>query len=165
MKIEKIDKEDAIDIELTPTEEASSSNTKSDIVTTSDDNKKALKPIDDDEKRERELNADFDFARKAMKNALEQGSLALNDMLILAQSMDHPRAYEVFGQLMKGVVESSREYVALHEGLKNAKPEGQVAGPKSQTNIAFIGSTHELQKILKGKIDLKDINYIENDED
>ena len=68
--------------------------------------------------------------------------------LILAKEGEHPRAYEVAGQLIKNVGEVTEKLVDLQEKMKKLK-EVPEHGPKSVTNALFDGSTKELQKMLK----------------
>tara|TARA_Y200000002_G_scaffold2946_1_gene2746 strand:- start:203 stop:622 length:420 start_codon:yes stop_codon:yes gene_type:complete len=93
---------------------------------------------------------DFETGRKNLYNLLDKGNEAIDGILNLAKEGEHPRAYEVAGQLIKTVSEVSQDLLNLQEKLKKVK-EVPDKGPKNVTNALFVGSTTELQKMLKGK--------------
>ena len=93
---------------------------------------------------------DFETGRKNLYNLLDKGNEAIDGILNLAKEGEHPRAYEVAGQLIKTVSEVSEDLLNLQEKLKKVK-EVPDKGPKNVTNALFVGSTTELQKMLKGK--------------
>ena len=93
---------------------------------------------------------DFETGRKNLYNLLDKGNEAIDGILNLAKEGEHPRAYEVAGQLIKTVSEVSQDLLNLQDKLKKVK-EMPDKGPKNVTNALFVGSTTELQKMLKGK--------------
>jgi len=93
---------------------------------------------------------DFETGRKNLYNLLDKGNEAIDGILALAKEGEHPRAYEVAGQLIKTVSEVSQNLLDLQEKLKKIKDVPNT-GPKNVTNALFVGSTTELQKMLKGK--------------
>ena len=93
---------------------------------------------------------DFETGRKNLYNLLDKGNEAIDGILSLAKEGEHPRAYEVAGQLIKTVSEVSQNLLDLQEKLKKIK-EVPDKGPKNVTNALFVGSTTELQKMLKEK--------------
>lgn len=100
------------------------------------------------------IDDDFDQARQALKNMIVKGQDIVNDMASIAKQSDHPRAYEVAGQLIKTVAETAKDLLDLQKQKKElAKPAaGEV--PKqigTQNNIVFSGSTTDLIKMLKNK--------------
>jgi len=100
----------------------------------------------------KDLDADYEYTRDNLKEIIEKGSEALDGILELAQASDHPRAYEVVGQIIKNVADVNRQLIDLQKDIKGLKKTE--SGPKNVTNALFVGSTHELQKLLKGKLDL-----------
>ena len=68
----------------------------------------------------------------------------------VAKESDHPRGYEVAGNLIKQVAEVTEKLGDLQEKMKRLK-EVPNSAPKNVTNALFVGSTAELQKMLKGK--------------
>lgn len=98
---------------------------------------------------------DFDQARQALKNMLMKGQDVVNDMANIAKQSDHPRAFEVTGQLIKTVAETAKDLLALQKQKKElSAPAPGTEAPKqigTQNNIVFSGSTTDLIKMLKNK--------------
>ena len=97
-----------------------------------------------------DVDTDFDTGRGELYKLLEKGNQAIDGILALAKEGEHPRAYEVAGQLIKTVSEVSQNLLDLQEKLKKIKDVPNT-GPKSVTNALFVGSTTELTKLLKKK--------------
>ena len=93
---------------------------------------------------------DFETGRKNLYNLIDKGNEAIDGILNLAKEGEHPRAYEVAGQLIKTVSEVSQNLLDLQDKLKKVK-EVPDKGPKNVTNALFVGSTTELQNMLKEK--------------
>ena len=99
---------------------------------------------------EKNPDIDFETGRKNLYNLIDKGNEAIDGILNLAKEGEHPRAYEVAGQLIKTVSEVSQNLLDLQDKLKKVK-EVPDKGPKNVTNALFVGSTTELQKMLKEK--------------
>mgnify|MGYP003131701488 FL=1 len=99
---------------------------------------------------DKDPDIDFETGRKNLYNLIDKGNEAIDGILNLAKEGEHPRAYEVAGQLIKTVSEVSQNLLDLQEKLKKVK-EVPDKGPKNVTNALFVGSTSELQKMLKEK--------------
>jgi len=99
---------------------------------------------------DKDPDIDFETGRKNLYNLIDKGNEAIDGILNLAKEGEHPRAYEVAGQLIKTVSEVSQNLLDLQDKLKKVK-EVPNTGPKNVTNALFVGSTTELQKMLKGK--------------
>ena len=104
----------------------------------------------DDLLDDEDIDLDYKYQRENFYRLVEQGSTAIEGILELAREGEHPRAYEVAGQLIKNVAEVTEKLGDLQEKMKKLK-EVPDHGPKSVTNALFVGSTAELQKMLKGK--------------
>ena len=99
-------------------------------------------------KTDKDINNDYEYTRGQLYNLIEKGQEAINGILDVAQNSDHPRAYEVAGNLIKNVADISDKLVDLQKKMKELDQEKK--GPTSVTNNAmFVGSTAELQKMLK----------------
>ena len=91
---------------------------------------------------------DYEYTRGELYSLIEQGQEAVQGALEVAQESGHPRAYEVAVAAMKHVSEMTEKLQALHKNMKDL--EEDKSGPKNITNNAmFVGSTTELQKMLK----------------
>jgi len=112
--------------------------------TTQQENTELVIPNDKDP------DTDFETGRENLYKLLDKGNDAIDGILALAKEGEHPRAYEVAGQLIKTVADVSKDLMAMQEKLKKLK-EVPNTGPKSVTNALFVGSTTELQKLLKDK--------------
>ena len=95
-----------------------------------------------------EDNDDFKYSRENLYHIIERGQDALDGILQVAKETDHPRAYEVAGQLLETNAENTEKLVGLQSTKKKVK---ESSGPKNVTNALFVGSTAELQKLIKGK--------------
>jgi hypothetical protein len=101
-----------------------------------------------------DVNTDFDTGRGELYNLLEKGNTAIDGILALAKEGEHPRAYEVAGQLIKTQSEIAQNLLDLQDKLKKLK-DVKGDSPKSVTNALFVGSTTELQKMIKKNKDKK----------
>ena len=91
---------------------------------------------------------DYEYTRGELYSLIDQGQEAVNGALEVAQESGHPRAYEVAVAAMKHVADMTEKLQALHKNMKDLDEEKK--GPSKVTNNAmFVGSTSELQKMLK----------------
>jgi hypothetical protein len=97
-----------------------------------------------------DIESDYKYQRENFYNLVERGSDAIEGILELAKEGEHPRAYEVAGNLIKQVAEVTEKLGDLQEKMRRLKDVPNNA-PKNVTNALFVGSTAELQKMLKGK--------------
>ena len=102
------------------------------------------------DKLESEIDRDYEYQRQNFYNLVERGTDAVDGILDLARESDHPRAYEVAGNLIKQVAEVTEKLGDLQEKMKRLKEVPKTA-PQNVTNALFVGSTAELQKMLKDK--------------
>ena len=93
---------------------------------------------------------DFKYSRENLYHIIERGQDALSGIMQVAQETDHPRAYEVAGQLLKTNAENTEKLVNLQTTKKKLKEADQ---PQRVTNnnSLFVGSTQELQQLIKNK--------------
>ena len=99
-----------------------------------------------------DVDADYKYQRDNFYNLIEKGQNAIEGILNVAKESDHPRGYEVAGNLIKQVAEVTEKLGDLQEKMKKLK-EVPNSAPKNVTNALFVGSSAELQKMLKGKQD------------
>lgn len=132
-------------------EEALSKNLKK----TTDNMPLEVDPASLEKVHDRQLENDFQEARERLKKAAEYGEEALQGVLNVAKSSDHPRAYEVAGQLVKAMQDNAKDLLDVQEKARKIK-YGAPSKTKveTQNNNVFIGSTAELLKTLKNEKDI-----------
>ena len=134
MSFEDIDK--ALNIETTPI--------KSEIVKSEP---VAINKVADSTEQ---LQKDYEYSRGQLYSIIEKGQEAINGILELAQESDSPRAYEVAGQLIKSVADTTDKLIDLQRKLKEVEDDSKKTTTNNVTNNAlFVGSTSELSKLLK----------------
>ena len=97
----------------------------------------------------KDIDNDYEFQRQNFYNLVERGTDAIEGILELAKESEHPRTYEVAGNLIKQVAEVTEKLGDLQEKMRKLKEVPDTA-PKNVTNALFVGSTAELQKMIKG---------------
>ena len=102
------------------------------------------------EHNEVDIDNDYKYQRENFYNLIERGQDAIDGILDLARESEHPRSYEVAGNLIKQVAEVTEKLGDLQGKMKKLK-EVPNSAPQNVTNALFVGSTAELQKMLKGK--------------
>lgn len=100
---------------------------------------------------------DTEQARKTMNELIAKGSTAIDDIINIAKQTDHPRAYEVVGQLIKTVSDVAKDLVNVQKAEQELNRKDPVK-INTQNNV-FVGSTHELMKMLKNTA--QDVEVIE----
>ena len=96
-----------------------------------------------------DIKKDYDYTRGNLYSIIEKGQEAINGILELAQESEMPRAYEVAGQLIKNVADATDKLMTLQQKLKDVNEEQISKGPTTVNNALFVGSTADLQKLLK----------------
>ena len=96
-----------------------------------------------------DINNDYKYQRENFYNLIERGQDAITGILDIARESETPRSYEVAGNLIKQVAEVNEKLVDLQMKMQKLK-EVPSNAPKNVTNALFVGSTAELQKMLKG---------------
>ncbi len=101
-----------------------------------------------------DVQQDYEISRAQLHNLVMKGQEAVDGILDVARASDHPRAYEVAGQLIKSVGDVADKLIDLQGKMKDLDKE-EKRGPTNVTNAMFVGSTSDLQKMLKKQ---KEIN-------
>ena len=96
-----------------------------------------------------DVDSDYKYQRENFYNLIERGQDAIDGILEVAKQSDHPRSYEVAGNLISQVAEVTEKLSRLQSSMKRLKEVPNNA-PKNVTNALYVGSTAELQKLLKG---------------
>ena len=97
------------------------------------------------------VESDFEYARGNLYNVVEQGSHALSELLEVAQASQHPRAFEVVATLVKVLADANMSLMDLTKKKQDITNETG-KGPNTVNNTLFVGSTGELQKLIKKQI-------------
>jgi hypothetical protein len=104
-------------------------------------------PVEHKEKITDDHKKDYEYTRGQLYSLIEKGQQAVNDALDVANSTDHPRAYEVAGQLIKNVADVTDKLIDLQKKMKDL--DAKHGGPTTVNNSLFVGSTSELSKLIK----------------
>ena len=108
---------------------------------------KPIKPVPPKTDKD-DRTKDYEYTRGELYSLIDQGQEAVRGALEVAQESGHPRAYEVAVAAMKHVADMTEKLQDLHKKMKDLDEEAK--GPSKVTNNAmFVGSTSELQKMLK----------------
>ena len=95
-----------------------------------------------------DVDTDYKYQRENFYNLIERGQDAIDGILEVAKQSDHPRSYEVAGNLISQVADITEKLGKLQASMKRLKEVPNNA-PKNVTNALYVGSTAELQKLLK----------------
>ena len=121
-------------------------NIKSDIVNV-DETQSNITPIK--KTKGDDIEKDYEYTRANLYSLIEKGQEAINGIMELAGEGGSPRAYEVAGQLIKSVADTTDKLIDLQKKLKDVEDESVKTTNNVTNNAVFIGSTSELQKMLK----------------
>ncbi len=110
---------------------------------------KVEKQIETIKSQSEDIKKDYEYTRGNLYSIIEKGQEAIDGILELAQESEMPRAYEVAGQLIKNVADATDKLLTLQQKLKDVQEEKDTKGPTTVNNALFVGSTAELQKLLK----------------
>lgn len=97
------------------------------------------------------IDSDYDVTRKNLHNIIDCGKEALTHALSVAKQSEHPRAFEVVGGLMKQLADINQQLMDIHQQKKKLEEpvKGQASNNKVTNNAIFVGSTSELNKMIK----------------
>ena len=96
-----------------------------------------------------DVTKDYDYTRANLYSLIEKGQETLNGIMELAGESASPRAYEVAGQLIKSVADTTDKLMDLQKKVKDVEEEKSKTTNNVTNNALFVGSTSELSKILK----------------
>ena len=102
--------------------------------------------------KQEDINDDYQFARENLYSVIDKGTQALDSLLELAKVSEHPRAFEVVATLSKTLMDANKDLLSIQKKVKELQKEGEDSGgstPQNVTNALFVGSTADLQKMLK----------------
>lgn len=93
------------------------------------------------------IDMDYEYARGNLINIIEKGQQVLDGIMDVADMSQHPRGYEVAAKVIDSLTAANKNLLDLAKQKKDL--DGSVGGPKTINNNLFVGSTAELQKLLK----------------
>ncbi len=108
---------------------------------------KNLPTILQNKDKSQEQNSDYKYSREVFYGLVERGQDAIEGILDIARESEHPRVYEVAGQLIKTVGETTEKLIDLQAKMKELDKDESM--PNKVQNNLFVGSSTELQKLLK----------------
>ena len=123
-------------------------NVKSEIIPTPEDvvskKKNQIKKVEG-----QDVGKDYDYTRGNLYSLIEKGQEAINGIMEVAGETASPRAYEVAGQLIKSVADTTDKLADLHKKIKDIEEDNSKTQGNVTNNALFVGSTSELSKMLK----------------
>ena len=105
---------------------------------------------------EKNIKSDYEYSRETYYDLLEKGRNSLEDMIEVARSSEHPRAYEVLSGMIKNLSDVNDKLMDLNKKNKDMNRE-EVKQIASTTNNVFLGSTADLQKLLQNEDNIIDV--------
>ena len=96
-----------------------------------------------------DIETDYKYAREELYQLIQKGQVAIEELLDVARSSNHPRAYEVAFQGIKNVADITDKLADLQKKTKDIKAEDKKSSPTTVNNTMFVGSTADLAKMLK----------------
>ena len=106
---------------------------------------------------EKNVDNDYKYSRDTYYELVEKGKQSLELMIEVARESEHPRAFEVLSGMIKNISDVNDRLMDLNKKKKDLDRKEEIKNIAKTTNNLFVGSTAELQKILKNETDLKNV--------
>tara|TARA_B100000035_G_scaffold28894_1_gene22238 strand:+ start:3310 stop:3687 length:378 start_codon:yes stop_codon:yes gene_type:complete len=100
---------------------------------------------------------DYNYSRSTYYELVEKGKESLELMIEVARESEHPRAFEVLSGMIKNISDVNDRLMDLNKKKKDLDKSEEIKNIATTTNNLFVGSTAELQKILKKETDLVNV--------
>lgn len=107
--------------------------------------KQEIVPVDD----VNSIESDADFARKNIRNLIEKGGFAIEDLLQVAKHSESPRAYEVAANMIKNLSDLNKDLLEVQKRKKDLVVDKSSSNGVNVDKAVFVGSTAELMKLIK----------------
>ena len=98
-----------------------------------------------------DLNDAYEQTKSNLQDLIDQGKDAMQEILQIAKDGQHPRAFEVYGTLLKNVVDANKELLSVQKQMRTMDKAGRTAGTTTIDKAIFVGSTAELNRLIKGE--------------
>ena len=108
-----------------------------------------INPVKKEDTSDNDVTKDYDYTRANLYSLIEKGQETLNGIMELAGDSASPRAYEVAGQIIKSVADTTDKLMDLQKKVKEVEEEKTKTTNNVTNNALFVGSTSELSKMLK----------------
>ena len=106
---------------------------------------------------EKNVDNDYKYSRDTYYELVEKGKQSLELMIEVARESEHPRAFEVLSGMIKNISDVNDRLMDLNKKKKDLDRKEEIKNIAKTTNNLFVGSTAELQKILKNETDLVNV--------
>ena len=106
---------------------------------------------------EKNVDNDYKYSRDTYYELVEKGKQSLELMIEVVRESEHPRAFEVLSGMIKNISDVNDRLMDLNKKKKDLDRKEEIKNIANTTNNLFVGSTAELQKLLKNETDLKNV--------
>ena len=106
---------------------------------------------------EKNVDNDYKYSRDTYYELVEKGKQSLELMIEVARESEHPRAFEVLSGMIKNISDVNDRLMDLNKKKKDLDRKEEIKNIANTTNNLFVGSTSELQKLLKNETDLVNV--------
>ena len=124
-------------------------------VTPVTEEKKSTLPVSsvhyDESDAKQDLTDAYQQSKENIQGIIDQGKQAMEDILEIAKAGQHPRAFEVYGGLLKNMVDANKELLNIQKQIREMDSSKKETNNTTIDKAIFVGSTSELSKLLKGK--------------
>lgn len=127
------------------------------------DTRKPPALFDEEQKKNFVHEQDYEYSRDTYYDLIEKGRESLELMIEVARESEHPRAFEVLSNMIKGIADVNDKLMDLNKKQKELQKDDSAVEKTTTNNNLFVGSTTELQRMLQGQ-DEKVIDHDDSDE-
>jgi hypothetical protein len=120
--------------------------------------KKTSLPVvksDDSLELKEDLSDAYQQSKENLQGIIDQGKEAMEEILQIAKTGQHPRAFEVYGTLLKNMVDANKELLNIQKQMREMDGVKKDSNNTSIDKAIFVGSTSELSKLLKNNASAK----------
>jgi hypothetical protein len=100
---------------------------------------------------EQDLNDAYQQSKENLQGIIDQGKEAMEEILQVAKAGQHPRAFEVYGTILKNMVDANKELLNIQKQMRDMDGKQKETNNTTIDKAIFVGSTAELSKLIKGK--------------
>ena len=98
-----------------------------------------------------DLTDAYQQSKENLQGIIDQGQEAMEEILNIAKAGQHPRAFEVYGGLLKNMVDANKELLSIQKQMREMDEDKKKQSGTNIDKAIFVGSTAELNKLIKGK--------------